>query len=62
VLVFLNELEDTPSPATTKAIKSLFIRVYVKRGRLFLVKRAERTKLHAGSFEREIAPYNLDDV
>ena len=62
VLVFHYEPENASAHPTAETVKRLPLRVDVKRRRLFLMKRAERLEIRAGSFHWKIRTDYLDDV
>jgi hypothetical protein len=62
VLVFHDEPENAPADATAEAMKGLALGADVKRGRFFLMKRAERLEVRARAFQRKIGTDHFDHV
>ena len=62
MLVFHHEPENASADPAAKAMKCLALRIDVKRGRFFLMKRTERLEICAGPFQRKIRADHFDDV
>ena len=62
MFVFHHEPENASADSTAKAMKRLTLRIDMKRGRFFLMKRAEGLEICAGPFQRKIGANHLDDV
>src|SRR6202035_372992 len=62
VLIFHDEAKNASANSASKAVKRLALRTDVKGGRFFLMKRAERLEVCAGSFQWKIRADDFDDV
>jgi hypothetical protein len=62
ILILHQKLKYRPSGAAPVAIVRLLGRIDKKRGRFFLMKRADCTELRSRALERKVAANNLHDV
>ena len=62
VFVFFDKCEHITALVAAEAMKNLAVRIDVETWRLFLVKRAKREEVSAGSFKREIGANDIHDV
>src|SRR4029434_7456197 len=62
MLVVHDETQDSPTRATTEAVKGLPARADHERRRFLLMKRAERLEICSGAFERKIRADHFDNI